>query len=280
MTGLGDLPQLQIVAVANLVLHEYHDQQRTPPLIENLQSSGVLRNPPIVIRMQNHSDRFMVLDGANRVSAFRELDIRHILVQVIDPDVDQVELNAWNHVIWGITPDDLFNLIHTLPNVYLQPSRPSLSFQDLMDIHSLASIHLPNGVVFTAFTERADLVDRIKTLNEMVLRYCERADIDRISVFEIQSICDLYEDLAGLVLLPTFNLVEVLSVVEAGFLMPPGSTRFKIAPRVLHLNYLIEELASNSSIEEKNRRLRDHLCACLSSKCVRFYAEPTFLFDE
>ena len=280
MTGIGDLPQLQIVAVANLVLHEHHDQQRTPPLIKNLQASGFLRNPPVVVRMQKQSDHYMVLDGANRVSAFRELAIPHILVQVIDPEVDQVELNAWNHVIWGISPDDLFNCIHTLPDVYLQPSRPSQSFQDLMDIHSLASLHLPNKKVFSVFTTLVDILDRIKSLNEMVHRYCDTADVDRTSVYEIESICDLYEDLAGLVLLPGFSLLEVLSVVEAGFLMPPGSTRFKIAPRVLHVNYKLDELASSTSLAEKNIKLREHLCACLASKCVRFYAEPTFLFDE
>lgn len=280
LTGIGDLPQLQIVPVANLVLHEHHDQQRTPPLIKKLQASGFLRNPPVVIQMQKQSDHYMVLDGANRVSAFRELAIPYILVQVIDPEVDQVELNAWNHVIWGISPDDLFNSIHTLPDVYLQPSRPSQSFQDLMDIHSLASLHLPDKKVFTVFTPCVDVVARIKTLNEMVHRYCKAADVDRTIIYEIDSICDLYDDLAGLVMLPTFDLMDVLSVVEAGFLMPPGSTRFKIAPRVLHVNYYLDELAGNTSLAEKNIKLREYLCACLASKCVRFYAEPTFLFDE
>ncbi len=280
MTGIGDLPQLLIVAVSNLVLHEHHDQQRIPPLIEKLSTSGVLRNPPVVIRMQKQPDHYMVLDGANRVSAFRELGIPHILVQVIDPEVDQVELQSWNHVIWGILPDDLFNIIQALPAVYLHPSRPSQSFQDLMDIHSLASIHLPNGKVFTAFTSTADSVDRVRSLNKLVHRYCEIANIDRTSVYQIQALYDLYEDLAGLVLLPTFDILEVIDIVEAGFLMPPGSTRFKIAPRVLHVNYLLEDLIREIPIEKKNVKLREHLCTWLASKCIRFYEEPTFLFDE
>ena len=280
MTGIGDLPHLEIVPVANLVLHEYHDEQRTPPLMERLSSSGVLRNPPVVIRMQKQQDHFMVLDGANRVSAFRKLSIPHILVQVISPEKDQVELQAWNHVIWGLPSDELYNSFQGIPEIMLQPSQPSRSFQNLMDLHSLVSIHLPNGKVFTACTSTVDLIDRVKALNKIVNCYCEIASIDRTSVYEIQSLFDLYDRLTALVMLPTFDIHEVLDVVEAGCLMPPGSTRFTIAPRVLHVNYLLEELNSNISIDQKNINLRDYLCACHTSKCVRYYAEPTFVFDD
>lgn len=280
LAGICDLPSLEIVPVANLVLHEYHDEQRTPPLIEKLRTSGVLRNPPVVVRMQKQQDHFMVLDGANRVSAFTKLGIPHILVQLISPDKDQVELHAWNHVIWGLSPDDLFNMLGKIPGVKLQPSRPSQSFQDLMDIQSLVSLHLPNGKVFTALILTVDLIDRVRSLNEVVKSYCETASVDRTSVYQIQPLCDLYEDLAGLVLLPTFDILEVMDIVEAGYLMPPGSTCFRITPRVLHVNYPLSELESAISIDEKNTNLRDYLCECLSSKCVRYYAEPTFLFDE
>lgn len=280
MAGIGDLPQMIIAPVDKLVLHEYHDQQRTPPLMDRLRSDGMLRNPPMVIQMEKQADHYMVLDGANRVSAFQVLGIPHILVQLVSPEVDHVELHSWNHVIWGIPPDDLFNVLQALPDVILQPSRPSQSFEDLMDIHSLASIHLPNGKVFTAFIPTSDLFDRVKSLNEVVRCYCERASIDRTSVYQIDTLCDLYDDLTGLVLLPTFDILDVLDVVEAGFLMPPGSTCFKIAPRVLHVNYPLVELACNLPIEEKNIKLREYICACLASKCVRFYGEPTFLFDE
>jgi len=34
-----DLPQLVVVPVDSLILHEYHDEQRTPPLIENLNNT-------------------------------------------------------------------------------------------------------------------------------------------------------------------------------------------------------------------------------------------------
>ena len=117
-------------------------------------------------------------------------------------------------------------------------------------------------------------------MNKFVKRYCGSASVDRTSVYQIQPLCDLYDNLAGLVLLPTFDILEVVNVVEAGYLMPPGSTCFKIAPRVLHVNYPLKELENNTTIDQKNSNLQDYLCSCLASKCVRYYAEPTFLFDE
>ena len=150
------MSQLAIVPVENSILHEYHDVQRTPHLIKKLFASGVLRNPPIVIPMRQIEDSFMVLDGANRVSAFRRTGIPHILVQIVQADDPNLDLNAWNHVLWGIPPDDLFNSLRKVPGIMLQPGTQSLSFRDLMDIHALASIHLPNGSAFTAFTPSVD----------------------------------------------------------------------------------------------------------------------------
>jgi hypothetical protein len=280
LTNFADLPRLEIVPVENLVMHEHHDAQRTPPLVENLRGSGILRNPPVVTILNRQENRFMVLDGANRVSAFRIMHIPHIVVQVFESDDPNMELSAWNHVVWGISKDDLFCAIHAIAGVRLQPTTADLSFQELMDLHSLVSLHLPNGKVFTAFTETLDLVGRVKALNKVVASYIELAKIDRISMFRIQPLCELYDDLSGLVMLPTFEVAEVIDVVQAGCLMPPGSTRFTFAPRVLHLNYPLSELKVDLPIEEKNARLRDKLCACLAKKCVRYYEEPTYLFDE
>jgi len=280
LTNIGDLPRLEIVPVSNLVMHEYHDEQRTPPLVGKLCASGMLRNPPVVTVLNRQEGHFMVLDGANRVSSFRILGIPHILVQVLESDDPHMELSAWNHVVWGVSHDDLFCAIQAIPGVRLQPTTAALSFQELMDLHSLVSLHLPNGKVFTAFTQGLDPVGRVCALNTVVARYIELAKVDRTSMFRIQSLCEFYDDISGLILLPTFQIDEVIDVVQAGCLMPPGSTRFTIAPRVLHLNYPLADLAADLPIGEKNAIMRDYICDCLTKKCVRYYEEPTYLFDE
>ena len=162
----------------------------------------------------------------------------------------------------------------------LQPSTQALSFQDLMDIHTLASIHLPNGSVFTVFSLSIDLIDRVALLNLVVERYIEIARLDRTTAYEINHLCHLYDDLSGLVLIPPFQVLDVMDVVEAGHLMPPGITRFSISPRVLNINYELNKLMSEERIVDKNLALQDWLTMKLANKCVRYYAEPTITFDE
>ncbi len=64
-------PHLEIIPVASLVEHEWHEEQRTPPLVARIQESGVLRNPPNPTPLRDSSQRFMLLDGANRITALR-----------------------------------------------------------------------------------------------------------------------------------------------------------------------------------------------------------------
>ena len=59
------LPELQILPLDKLILHEDHDLQRTLPLVGKLRAQGILRNPPIVMPLTDDSGRYMVLDGAN-----------------------------------------------------------------------------------------------------------------------------------------------------------------------------------------------------------------------
>jgi hypothetical protein len=222
----------------------------------------------------------MVLDGANRVSAFRRIGIPHILVQIVEADDPNLDLNAWNHVLWGIPPDALFNSLRKVPGIMLQPSTQALSFRDLMDIHTLASIHLPNGSAFTAFTPSVDLIDRVAALNLVVERYIEITRLDRTTAYQISHLRPLYDDLSGLVLLPPFQVTDVMDVVEAGYLMPPGITRFSVSPRVLRVNYELQKLMSDERIDDKNVALQDWLTMKLANKSVRYYSEPTITFDE
>ena len=53
-----------------------------------------------------------------------------------------------------------------------------------------------------------------------------------------------------------------------------------ISPRILHLNYPIEEMAVEKPLEEKNATLQRFIQERIAEKGVRYYAEATYLFDE
>ncbi|MGH2605025.1 MAG: ParB N-terminal domain-containing protein, partial [Anaerolineales bacterium] len=101
MTSHTELPELQVVSTASLRTHEEVERDRVDPIVRSLDAEGLLRNPLIVMRLPGRAEAYVILDGANRLLAFQELDIPHILVQIARPEFQQVEVKRWNHVLLG-----------------------------------------------------------------------------------------------------------------------------------------------------------------------------------
>jgi hypothetical protein len=93
-----ELPDLRILPVSSLLLHEQHDAQRSEPLAMRLAADGILRNPPIVAPIPGEP-RFAVLDGANRVAALMSLGIPHVVAQVVDYEDEELILDTWYHLV-------------------------------------------------------------------------------------------------------------------------------------------------------------------------------------
>ncbi len=278
MTQIRDLPLLAILPVEKLVLHEYHDAQRSVPIAEAIQRSGILRNPPIVVPFHDGTGRYMVLDGANRTTAIQKLDIPHIVAQVVPPDDSGLQLTPWNHVIWGMPGDELLTAFSNLPEVDIIPFNDDAT--PPRGKRRLAVFLHPDGRAFQLVTAQQRLIPRVVALNAIVDIYKQKAQLDRTQVDDINTLVSLYPRLSGLLMLPAFRIDEVLQVVAAGHLMPPGSTRFVISPRALHLNYPLTHLRAEATLAEKNATLQEWIRERLARKGVRYYAEATYIFDE
>jgi hypothetical protein len=280
VTTSGNLPHLEILPVDQLILHEHYDYQRTPPIIRSIKDSGILRNPPVVMPLMDGSERYMVLDGANRTTALRDMQIPHILAQIVQADDPGIDLNPWNHVVWGAHVDTFLDWMRSVPDLTLLPSKQEHLFRDLLDIHSLALMQLADGRVYTVYTQFLDLRKRIAVLNDLVLSYAKRTKMDRTSSYQIDGLQSLYLDLSGLVLLPPVQIDDLLLLAGEGILMPTGSTRFSISGRALYVNFPLGILSSTVSLEEKNQQLEEWIQESIASKRVRYYAEPVYMFDE
>ncbi len=80
---------------------------------------------------------------------------------------------------------------------------------------------------------------------------------------------------------PRYDPAEIMVAARDSELLPPGITRHIISGRALRLNYPLQELRyANVSLEEKNRQLKAWIQERLYAKRIRYYAEPTFVFDE
>lgn len=274
------LPHLEILPLDKLVLHEYHDSQRTLPIVRAIEKSGILRNPPIVMSLEDGTGRYMVLDGANRTTALQKMGIPHTVVQIVQADDPGLDLNPWNHVVWGTNPDTLLDWARMVPDLNLLPSEEDNLFRDLLDVHSLALLQLADGRVYTAYAQTLEMMPRVKILNALVKSYADRISMDRTTNYKVAPLRELYKDLSGLVMLPPFRIDDVLCLAGEGCLMPAGSTRFTISGRALHVNFPLGILNNGQSLDEKNIQLQEWLQESLSNKRVRYYAEPLFMFDE
>ena len=102
---IPSLEDLLLVDLGCLVLHEAHDEDRLAPLRRRIEAEGEQRNPVIV---SPHEDRYLVLDGAHRVRALRELGSRFVLVQAVEPPE---KAEGWGHLLNGFGSAELGDIV-------------------------------------------------------------------------------------------------------------------------------------------------------------------------
>jgi hypothetical protein len=272
----GGFPDLRIVAVADLLLHEKVDLERVTRLIDRLSADGILKNPPIVASLPG-SDRFLLLDGANRVSAFQNLDIPHLIVQVEPFENPNLEVRHWNHVVRDIEARELLRKAREIPGVSVKEGRP----QDSVDGKGfLASVTTSEEESIQLF-DRGDLAARVEHLHSLVdVYYRGEARMDRVNHADIEALRQHHPHFGALVSFPDFAKSEVRRVAEGGHLLPSGVTRILVPRRVLGFNLRLPLLKSNLPLEEKRRWLAEEMRHKVAEHKVRYYQEPTFVFDD
>ena len=275
---IQNLPTLRILPLESLILHEDHDDQRTLPLVEKLRAAGILRNPPIVMPLADGSNRYMVLDGANRVTALQEMEFPHIVAQVVEANNPNVNLQTWNHVIWGMPTKTLMSELRTFKGLEVIKINTSRSLDAPKYVP--VQIRLPDGKFYILTESPSDLPAHIGTLHKIVDAYKTRASLDRTSQTLIDAFKPIYPDLTGLVIFPSFKIKTVLKLAAQQIVLPTGITRFTVSPRALHLNYPLHELSSGKPVEYKEAYLKKWIDERVKKKGVRLYSEATFLFDE
>lgn len=268
------LPHLEVVALERVVLHEEFDARRIEALAERVQRDGVVRNPPIVAPLGD--GRYVVLDGANRVSALKYLEYRDALVQIVD--YHDVQLHTWHHLVTGFAGDDLFAEIRERLAMPPEPSDLAAARRAL-GAGALAFLGLPDGRTYV-LPGGGDLVARAAGQCALVGVYNGRADIHRVQADDLSALAGAYDDPRGLVVFPTYAPDDVLALVRAGGRLPSGISRHVIPGRALRVNYALALLADPRDRGEKNAELAQWIRRKLQAREIRYYDEPTVLYDE
>lgn len=309
-----DLPNLSVVSLAQLVLHEDADERRVGALAQKLQADGVLKNPPIVAPMAD--GRFVVLDGANRTSALRLLGVPNVVVQVAD--YGEVTLDTWFHLVTGIPAGEVLAGMRKVPDLTLTETPLDAARQALAERQSLAYLVAPDGRVHELrlreprtkrpptkppstmlppirspstkppSTERDamgqtavdGLAVQTQALRRAVASYKGKATIQRIQTDNVAALRPVYPDIAALVVFPAYRSADILALAGQSVKLPTGITRHVIPRRALRLNTEIAFLWSEAPLAEKQRWLDEWTRHKLQAREIRYYQESTFLFDE
>ena len=280
MRILPDLPDLHVLPVAALHPHEHHEDRRSAPLAEALRREGVLRNPPIVLQLSGHDERYVVLDGANRTSAFQDLGLTYVVAQVVHPGDNQVAVETWNHAVLQVGEASLLEAVRGLDGLELTASDPEQAKSDMVQGHALAYLSLHGGRVLAVCADVPDLRRRVIGLNRLVDAYQELGRVERTNAGAAAELERAFPSAAGLVVFQAFSVADIVEAIPQGLLLPAGLTRFIVSPRALRLNYPLEALAVEESREMKEQALVRWVHERVAGRKVRYYAEATYLFDE
>jgi hypothetical protein len=277
------LPDLRFVPVDAIFAHEWHDEQRSRPLVASLRESGVLSNPPIVTQVgDGHrvEPRYVVLDGANRSTAARAAGWPHIVVQVVRYETPSVHLHTWYHALTADARDVLERALPAIPGLAAGresrlPARAMLARRE-----ALAAVMLDDDLALVLAGGRT-LRERNALLNRVVHVYQDRVPYVRVATDSLAQARKEHPEISALVVFPRYDPSEVIELAGSGEHLPAGITRHLIQWRALRINIPIELCEdATRTLDQKNAWLREWMDQRLLHRRVRFYEEPTVLFDE
>lgn len=305
---MGDIaPVLRLVPTGAIRFHENPEHRRTLKLVDRLRSDRFLRNPPIVTELPNereepeaggqvptklapsddkgHGAAYLLLDGANRVSAFRELGYSHVPVQVVDYADEEIQLRRWQHLLLAGRPLDLRSVYATLPGVRLEGvPRPEV-FQLLEARTIYAALVDENAACWGLFPNPPaspfELQAAIRVLEQVVAAYEGRTQLERIKLADHTKLPEVIESREHqLVLFPMFAKSELLQLAGENVLIPTGLSRHIIPGRALALNLDLSFLTDLTDEGAKLQHFEAYLDRLQLEGRIRFYQESVFMLNE
>lgn len=273
---IGELPDLKIIPVDQIVFHEEPDTERSSSLEVFLQKEGKIKNPPIVAYYNDHN-RSILLDGANRITALKNLGVKDVIVQRIDLfDPELIFLN-WHHAIEKLSKDSFLKKIQRIDG--LQIKNVERNESNNFDDHGLCKIAFRDGSLYH-IESGSDLITKIDHLNKLTAIYHGFDFMDRVSYTNLEHLKQNYAEFCSVVSFRKISKEDLIRIIENGSKLPSGVTRIILPKRALRLNVPLDILRFEAPIEEKNHWLQKRINMQVKDKSIRFYFEPTFLFDE
>ena len=269
---------LRVVHLDDVLLHEHTERRRVEQLIDRIEDEHLLKNPPIVVP---HDDKFILLDGATRATALKQLGYPDVVVQVVDYKMPGLQLETWNHLLIGLSVAEFLDGLRQIDGLQVIATTQDEAEESLNRRKSIGTIQLADGQVFSLrLIDANSLTTQVDVLNRVVAAYEGHSELQRIAHADVAKLSNSKLAWNALVIFPRYQPADIRALALNGHKLPTGITRHIIPGRAMRINIPAEFLQRRDSLEQKNTQLGEWLRAKLSARRVRYYHEPVFLFDE
>jgi hypothetical protein len=277
---IGKLPPLRIIPAGSLVLHELPDAERWKPLKARIESDGLIKHPPIAAR-DHGSATHILLDGVNRVEAMRRLGASWLLIQEVDLEDDSLVLSTWHHVVEGMDMDAAVRRIGESARISKVEAGFTAQgdFEPAFDDDTECVLVCRDRSAYAVYAPD-DTGERLRVVTAVVDALQAAKNRDRVSYTNMADLTDHYGEFSALVCYRPFTKAGVLAMSLKGRKFPSGVTRFSVPKRALYFDLPLAFLKGRGSAESKQKELDGMIQTRIRSKKIRFYVEPTFIFDD
>jgi len=276
----NSLPQLEIVSLRSLVLHEDVEDHRVVRIMERIQDEQILRNPPIVGRTTQGDPRLIVLDGASRVTAARRLGFPHLLVQIVPYPSPSITLDPWHHLVVGMSLETLVGQAERIEGAELERMPWKEARKALQAGEILACLRSPRKrTIALRLSDHART--GLRPLRQLTHLYVTDPGLHRIREDLMQFPEEWLGEEWALVLFPNFRQEDIVQLaIRHRDRLPMGVTRHAVPNRALRVYYPISWLRETTPLAAKRDRLAAFLEAKWEEGSIRHYPEGSTLYDE
>lgn len=278
---------LEIVNIDNILPHEEFDPSRSTNLISKLKQSNLLTDPIIVASLGEN--KYLQLDGMNRLNCFKQLGIKTILCQIVDyNNQEEVILSSWIH-LFKAKREDFFKYICQDKNLIIKRANINqigpryIKESDFGRLVTIVDKKQGSYLVMTAgnFIEKIKRINYISyyyknNINRSILPFTMTTRNIRLFFYEHPDI-NFYDhpDTNLMIVFPNFTPQQIIEVVKSGVLIPAGVTRHLIKGRCLNINLPLDFFDNKKSLKTLNQELDKFLL----KKAIRVYEESTIHFE-
>jgi hypothetical protein len=247
--------EIALEELARLHIHEEIIPGKMRELVEKMPGDGVFIHPIIV-----DSGSLVVLDGMHRVAAAKEIGFRYIPVCLVDYSNPHIQIGCWYRMFRGLGDED--ESAEAIREAGLEPAEKTYEeAHRMVEGREAVTALFSKSWCLAALGHVADIKGRYDAVKRMEKILQDKGhkmgySTDRDARSRVAS----GEYSAGL-MTPTVIKREVVETALAGRVFAQKTTRHIIPARPMNVNVPISWLLGDLTLEEANRRLREHLAS-------------------